>query len=971
MLKLIVILTLIMFVTTIFLMATEPMKQVAQLSQQETSSNKNILDLSNLSQNFSTSENAPIEPPMTPRLIPASDGSFTVDNNLAVGQIVWHSIDVWANPYGGQFPPKMNGSFVAVSNTIGGLNAKNGDCIIYEPINVAYGTSGNNTVWFQFCVYFSSNGVVGMNIWAIWNINGGGYTDDVITNNLGYIVGDTYNFALSTSGSNTVTFTIQDINTGRSWSNSNWGITVPGLNICAWNSQGFYSPASCVEGYTSNSQLINVPNFLSTIGYGETTHFHSDSSGMPSGIGTQVLGGPTYYSWSMISSRATYLFSDGFESGTLNSWNSLYGTFSVNSQTVNSGYFSVGSNIVGNNQNLGYHIIGNEPNQIDVRSYVYINSTNVPSTPGDYYQVAGFASSTGGNFGDGEICVYNVDGTLYWGIYYRDLSSPTGFSYTISTDNKTYDAYPVSIGWTCVELAQTTGTNGVEQLYLNGVSIIGVTVNNSDRIPYSVTIGGSQRVTNPNDRWNYYIDDVVVSNGFIGPMVESLTLSTNYGTITPASGPQSSGSTFAITAIPPTAVQGERYIFLGWTGSGIGSYTGTLNPVPITMTDEITETASWEPQYFLNMTSAYGSSSSGWFDNGSSITAFVTSPISGGSGTQNVCSGWSGSGSVPASGNLSTVTFTINRPSTITWNWGTQYYLTVNSAYGNASGQGWYQNGTVAYAGLDSGNMSGGIGTQYLFSSWNLGGTNYTQSNAISMNAPKNATATWVTQYLLTFVAPLDSGTTTPTGNNIWTNSGPLSISAIPNSGYSFSQWTSKNGYTTFDNSASASTTANMNGPDTITASFVPTPTPTPSPSPSPTPILTATPTPTPMPTPTPTAIPTPTPTPIPSPTPTSSPTPAPTPNPTPTANPTSTPTPTTASTSTPTSSPNPTITPATSTPTPNPIVTTTPTPTQTAETEPTVPLMYVGIVVAILAVATILGLLILNFVRKRPKLES
>jgi hypothetical protein len=31
---------------------------------------------------------------------------------------------------------------------------------------------------------------------------------------------------------------------------------------------------------------------------------------------------------------------------------------------------------------------------------------------------------------------------------------------------------------------------------------------------------------------------------------------------------------------------------------------------------------------------------------------------------------------------------------------------------------------------------------------------------------------------------------------------------------------------------------------------------------------------------------------------------------------------------------------------------------------------MYVGVVVAIIAVATIVGLLVLNFVRKQPKLQ-
>jgi len=48
-----------------------------------------------------------------------------------------------------------------------------------------------------------------------------------------------------------------------------------------------------------------------------------------------------------------------------------------------------------------------------------------------------------------------------------------------------------------------------------------------------------------------------------------------------------------------------------------------------------------------------------------------------------------------------------------------------------------------------------------------------------------------------------------------------------------------------------------------------------------------------------------------------------------------------------------------------------TPTPTPTASSTPEqgVPLLYVGVVAAIIAVATIVALLVLNLVRKSPKL--
>ena len=132
----------------------------------------------------------------------------------------------------------------------------------------------------------------------------------------------------------------------------------------------------------------------------------------------------------------------------------------------------------------------------------------------------------------------------------------------------------------------------------------------------------------------------------------SLTMATNLGTVSPASGGYDVGSTVPITATPPTATAGERFVFLGWTGTGVGSYTGTNNPANITMNGNIAETANWKTQYQLTVSSAYGSPSpsSGWYDSGTSVTALVSSPVAGSAGVQYLCSGWSGTGSVPASG---------------------------------------------------------------------------------------------------------------------------------------------------------------------------------------------------------------------------------------------------------------------------------------------------------------------------------
>lgn len=62
---------------------------------------------------------------------------------------------------------------------------------------------------------------------------------------------------------------------------------------------------------------------------------------------------------------------------------------------------------------------------------------------------------------------------------------------------------------------------------------------------------------------------------------------------------------------------------------------------------------------------------------GSLITAQIPSPISVGTGTNLVCSGWSGSGSVPAQGNQTHVIFKIDKNSSVSWNWKTNFLVEV------------------------------------------------------------------------------------------------------------------------------------------------------------------------------------------------------------------------------------------------------------------------------------------------------
>jgi hypothetical protein len=136
--------------------------------------------------------------------------------------------------------------------------------------------------------------------------------------------------------------------------------------------------------------------------------------------------------------RAGLILSDNFQSGNLDAWTkfqvpgNLPNTLAISSAITNNGEpYSVECTLsAGDDNNIAYQPLPQVTNPINLREYVYISSIATPSTSGDYYQVGGFSSVQGPNYGDGELIVVNVGGTLYWGVYYRETTSvPSGFPF--------------------------------------------------------------------------------------------------------------------------------------------------------------------------------------------------------------------------------------------------------------------------------------------------------------------------------------------------------------------------------------------------------------------------------------------------------------------------------------------------------------------------------------------------------------
>ena len=111
-------------------------------------------------------------------------------------------------------------------------------------------------------------------------------------------------------------------------------------------------------------------------------------------------------------------------------------------------------------------------------------------------------------------------------------------------------------------------------------------------------------------------------------------------------------------------------------------------------------------------------------------------------------------------------------------------------------------------------------GTQYTFASWSDGTLTTTDSVTAPLAGSTGITytANFNTSYLLTLsVSPGGGGTVSPTSGSYYPAGNPVSIMATANTGYVFNNWT---GSSDVVSASSASTTINMNSPETVTANF-------------------------------------------------------------------------------------------------------------------------------------------------------
>ncbi len=133
----------------------------------------------------------------------------------------------------------------------------------------------------------------------------------------------------------------------------------------------------------------------------------------------------------------------------------------------------------------------------------------------------------------------------------------------------------------------------------------------------------------------------------------------------------------------------SRAVFKGWSGTGAGSYTGNSNTAYVTMNSNITETAMWQLQYYVNVTSNYTKAfGSGWYANGTEVKFGIDkNVIYENSTTRYFFMSWSDGL------NSSNSTAIVSAPLTLSANFNRQYYVNITSQYGSTTGTGWINAG--------------------------------------------------------------------------------------------------------------------------------------------------------------------------------------------------------------------------------------------------------------------------------------
>ena len=368
------------------------------------------------------------------------------------------------------------------------------------------------------------------------------------------------------------------------------------------------------------------------------------------------------------------------------------------------------------------------------------------------------------------------DGDLYFGCFDKNLYSlslsvsPANSGWPMFRRNPTRNGDWPSFSLTLQSSPSVGGSiTGQGQFYEGSTPTITATSNNG----YSFTGWTGEGVTDPNASTTTVnmtetrtLSASFSINSYLLTLVEAL------GGSVSGSGTFDHGSTTTITATPNTG-----YSFTGWTGEGVTNPNASTTTV--SMTEPRTLSASFSiNSYDLTLVEALGGSVSGagTFDHGSTPTITATP------NTGYFFTGWTGTGVTDPNASTTTVNMTETRTLSASFSINSYLLTLPQTLGGSVSGGGTFDHGSTP-------TITATPNNGYSFTGWTGDGVTDPTSatTSVLMTAPVNVTANFALNSYELILHAGPGGFVSGDGN--YSHGSLVTITAVANSGYSFSGW--------------------------------------------------------------------------------------------------------------------------------------------------------------------------------------
>jgi len=650
----------------------------------------------------------------------------------------------------------------------------------------------------------------------------------VVSTNASYIFNATANrtlvanfvqqFSVSTSSSPTAGGTT----TGGGTYNSGQSVTVTaaansGYSFVNWTEGGTQVSTSASYTFTISANKTLVANFAqqfsvttssSPTAGGTTTGGGSYNPGLSVTVTATANSGYSFVNWTegstVVSTNASYTFTISNNRTLVANFSSVQYTVATSSNptaggttsgggtyttgqsvtvtaVANTGYgfisWTEGGTVVSTNASYSFII---NSNKTLVANFVLQYSVTTSSNP-----TAGGTTSGGGSYTFGQSVTVTATANsgynfVNWTEGSTVLSSNASYAFTI-TSNKTLVANFTPIQYTVTTSSSPTagGTTSGGGTYNSGQSVTVTATANSGYTFANWTEGSTVISTNASYTFSISSNRTLIANFTTLPYTVTTSSSPTAG------GTTSGGGTYTFSqSVTVTANANSGFSFVNWTeGSTVVS---TNSSYPFTINSNRTLVANFTAiQYTVSTLSnpSIGgtTSGSGTFNSGQSITVIAT-PNSGYSFVN-----WTEGGTIVSTS--ASYTFSITSSRSLVANFALiQFTVTTNSnptAGGTTSAGGTFNSG-------QSVTVTATANSGYNFINWTEGSTvvSTNASYTFTITANRNLVANFAIVFytVTTSSNPTAGGTTS--GGATYSSGTSVTVTATPNSGYNFVNWT-------------------------------------------------------------------------------------------------------------------------------------------------------------------------------------